>query len=218
MSLHADYLASLERRAADIADDNVLLWPRTPIAGIQAKIEERMGVSDEAVDNPESRPAAILREIARLQERKAIGDKFTVLDVACGDALVLLALKRAYPNASCFGLDLNARRFDAHAEVEAAGVELYRGLIQQLVEEAPPAPFDLVLMLNTYRGWKSADLRSHERTLPRLVDDWLARNARYAIVTATRRQIWRLRLRGAHVRPIGRGEDGTTMVRLTRRS
>jgi hypothetical protein len=217
MTSHADYLASLERRAEAVADNDALLWPRTPIAGIQEKIRERVGVSDNEVTDAASRPASVLREVARLRASGTIGDDFSALDVACGDALVLLALKQAHPASSCFGIDLHAHEFEAHAAVEQAGVALYRGLIQQLVEQDAPAPFDIVLMLNTYRGWESADLRPHEHTLPRRVDDWLARNARFAIVTATRRQIWRLRLRGVSVRRIGPGEDAATMVSLRRR-
>src|SRR5438132_972947 len=134
MRSHADYLASLEQRAGSVAAADAILWPRTPIAGIQDKIVERVGVSDEAVADPRSRSASVLREVARLQAGKLLEPGFSVLDVACGDGLVLLALKQAHPRASCFGVDLNAHEFESHVAVEAAGVELYRGLIQHLVE------------------------------------------------------------------------------------
>ena len=42
MSSHADYLAALERRAEAVPVEDALLWPRTPIAGIQERIRNEV--------------------------------------------------------------------------------------------------------------------------------------------------------------------------------
>lgn len=217
MRSHAEWLAELEATAAVEADEAVLLWPRTPVAGIQERIRERVGASDLDTGDVRSRPSSVVRELERCIAAGSLGPGFSLLDIACGDALVLLAVKRRFPEAACLGIDLLKGVFPSHAEVEREGVRLYRVPIQRLFVETPPAPFDVALMLNTYRGWESADLRPHERELPRLADDWLAREARLAILTATTRQVLRLRLHGRAVRAIGPGEDRSRMVSVTAR-
>jgi hypothetical protein len=93
---------------------------------------------------------------------------------------------------------------------------LFSGYIQQVFETVPPEPFDIVMMLNTYRGWESADLRPHEKELPRQADDWMGTNARFAIVTATASQIDKLWDKGFKVEILGKGEDASWMILATR--
>jgi hypothetical protein len=216
MSSRAEWLAKLEARSAGEASEDLLLWPRTPVAEIQARIRERVGVSDVDVDDPRSRPASVLRELGRRIDGGILTQPFSLLDIACGDALVLRAVKRRFPEAECLGVDLLKGEFSSHQDAEAEGVRLFRVPIQRLFESlGPPAPFDVALMLNTYRGWESADLRPHERALPRLADRWLDGHARVAILTVTARQLVRLRLKGHAVRVIGPGEDRSRMVAVT---
>jgi len=129
-----------------------------------------------------------------------------------GDAIVLWQVKKAFPQAQCYGIDCNIGQFGTHEMVEREGVELFNGFIQHLFVSEPIVPFDLVLMLNTYRGWESADLREHERDLPLLADAWLAKNVRYTIVTATDLQIRTWRQVAFVVARLGKGEDNSTMV------
>jgi len=138
-----------------------------------------------------------------------------VLDICCGDAIVLWQIKRAFPQAICYGVDLNKGRFDTHVKVQRDVVQLYRVFIQHLFRTHPDTPFDLTLMLNTYRGWESADLREHERYLPELANAWFNRNARYTILTVTDPQIVSLRRLGFTVKKIGKGEDNSKMVCLS---
>jgi hypothetical protein len=71
-------------------------------------------------------------------------------------------------------------------------------------------------MLNTYRGWESADLRESEQDLPQKADAWFARNSRFVIITATRDQIARLSCEGWFVETLGKGEDESTMICMSR--
>ena len=213
---HAAWFASLETQFAAADAEGAYLWPRTPIHDIQSKIKQRVGAGDREVDAPNSRPALILRQIAALQGAGVLPAAFSVLDIACGDALVLLQIKHAHPAAACFGADFHAGGIDTHAEVSAAGVGLHRALIQHLFRAPVAPPFDLVLMLNTYRGWESADLKPEDHGLPALADAWLRENARFAILTVTESQTRHFRDIGFNLLRIGPGEDSSVMVCLSR--
>jgi hypothetical protein len=216
-SLHHEYLARVERLCAGLDPRDYYLWPRTPIGGDhQQKIQERVGVSDYLVENPQSRSSRIIHHIARLLSTGCIDNCFTILDIACGDAIILWQIKNKFPRASCFGLDCNRGRFATHARVIESGVEIFQGFIQELFSTNPETPFDLGLMLNTYRGWQSADLREHERDLPKLADDWLGRNVRYSILTATKDQVDRLKDARFIVNDLGTGEDDSRMICISR--
>jgi hypothetical protein len=215
-SPHAAWFASLEKQFAAADAEGAYLWPRTPIHDIQSKIRQRVGAGDREVEVPRSRSAQILRQIAALQGAGLLPEAFRLLDIACGDALVLLQIKKAHPAAACFGADFHAGGIDTHAEVSATGVSLHRALIQHLFRAPITPPFDLVLMLNTYRGWESADLKPEDRDLPLLADAWLRDSARFAILTVTKSQITHFRSIGFQVRRIGPGEDASTMVCISR--
>ena len=215
-SAHAAWFATLEKQFAAADAEGAYLWPRTPIHDIQSKIKQRVGAGDREVDAPRSRPALILRQIAALQGAGLLPAGFSVLDIACGDALVLLQIKNAHPAASCFGADFHAGGIDTHAEVSAAGVGLHRALIQHLFRAPVAPPFDLVLMLNTYRGWESADLKPDDRDLPALADAWLRDNARFAMLTVTESQTKHFQELGFNLQRIGPGEDNSIMVCLSR--
>ncbi len=215
-SPHAAWFAALEKQFAAADAEGAYLWPRTPIHDIQSKIKQRVGAGDREVAAPRSRPALILRQIAALQGAGVLPAAFSVLDIACGDALVLLQIKKTHPSAVCFGADFHAGGIDTHAEVSTAGVGLHRTLIQHLFRAPVAPPFDLVLMLNTYRGWESADLKPEDRDLPALADAWLRDHARFAILTVTESQTKHFRDLGFHLQRIGPGEDHSIMVCLSR--
>ena len=216
MNGHSEYLESLERESRDSDLQQYYLWPRTPINDIQSRIIQRVGVSDYRVDAPRSRPARIIEEIQTLREHNLIGPGFSVLDVACGDGIVLWQIRKIFADACCFGVDCNKGRIDTHEMIQRDGIRLYSVFIQHLFRKHAERPFDVVLMLNTYRGWESADLREHERDLPQQADAWFERNARYVILTATRSQIDRLRNLGFAVQDMGRGEGRSRMICATK--
>ncbi len=213
---HAAWFAALEQQFADADAKGAYLWPRTPIHDIQAKIKQRVGAGDREIAVPRSRPALILRQIVALQGAGLLPAAFSLLDIACGDALVLLQIKHAHPAAACYGADFHAGGIDTHAEVSAAGVGLHRALIQHLFRAPIAPPFDLVLMLNTYRGWEFADLKPEDRDLPARADAWLSANTRFAILTVTESQTKHFRKIGFNLQRIGPGEDNSIMVCLSR--
>lgn len=120
---------------------------------------------------------------------RLIVDEFSILDFPCGDAIVLWQVKTSFPLANCYGIDCNKGAFVTHNMVQQDGVSQYRGFLQQLFVTHPREPFDLVVMLNTYRGSRSAHLREHEANLPELADAWFAGNAKFKVVTTTNTQV-----------------------------
>ena len=211
-SLHREYLLRLEESAKDLKFSDFYLWPRTPIGDeIQEKIVQRIGVSDYELRNTTSRPVRIIRFMRTLIKQGLVPGDFSILDIACGDAIVLWQIKRAFPSASCYGLDCNKGKFPKHEMVQRDGVLLYRGFIQHLFRTQVEPPFDFAMMLNTYRGWESADLREHERDLPSLANAWFEANARYTMLTVTEAQLGSLRALGFNTFNLGRGEDDSKM-------
>ena len=213
----AEYFAQLEAAAATVRMADLYLWPRTPEGGdLQHEILERMGVSDRDATSRCSRPAQILRCLEHLLRHNLLAPDFSVCDVACGDAVVLSRIQKAFPQAHCAGIDCRGGQLATHRAATEAGVQLVTAYIQHLFAADPPIPFDVALMLNTYRDWPAAELRVHEVGVPHLADAWFARNARYAIVTATAAQIRQLTLAGWRLARLGPGEDRSTMVCVTR--
>jgi hypothetical protein len=219
----ASYFAEIEARGEGFEYEALYLWPRTPIGptDLQEVIARRMGgASDYDVSNPRSRSALIIDKLQELLADPASGltDGFRLLDIACGDAVVLWEVKKAFPHAECHGLDCNKGLFATHEGAMQQGVLLHKGYLQHLFVQAPANGhrFDATVMLNTYRGWESADLRESEQDLPEQADTWFARNSRFVIVTATRDQIARLGREGWFVEELGKGEDESTMICMSR--
>jgi len=214
---HTEYLQKLENQASSHAREDFYLWPRTPVkADLQEEIVKRVGVADLYPSVEHSRPARIIRMVNTLLCDRLISDNFSLIDFPCGDAIVLWQLKKAFPLADCYGVDCNKDIYATHSMVKHDGVILYRAFLQHLFRSNPSQPFDLALMLNTYRGWEYAELRDDEKNLPVLADTWLAKNAKFAVVTATETQIHRLRSLGFMTIEMGKGEDDSKMVCISR--
>lgn len=191
------------------------LWPRTAIGNLQAEAWQRVGVSDWIADDPRSRPAQIILALREMVRNRLLPENFSAIDICCGDALVLWQIKRAFPFSDCYGVDINAGRLDTHKMVSDSGVHLYRTTIQRLFQVAEGRPqFDIAIMLNTYRGWQSADLKDDETWIPDAADFWFRRNARFTILTIDDGQRKKLRDNGFWVADIGHGEDNSKMVLL----
>ena len=214
---HKRYLERLEQLAGRGKAEDFYLWPRTPIENIQTKIQERVGVTDYEVGAPISRPAMIIRFVERLSQRGLLPRAFSVLDIACGDGIVLWQIHKAFPESACYGVDCNKGEFPAHSMVERDGVRLYKGYIQHLFKKDSEQPFDIVLMLNTYRDWKAADLRGHEIDLPDLANRWFERNGSYVILTTERQGYEQLKRLGFSIRTLGKGEDRSNLVCASKR-
>lgn len=206
------YLERLQSEAEQNHTRELYLWPRTPISNLQAEAWQRVGVSDWRADNPRSRPARVMRAVDDLLYNRLIPERFTFLDVCCGDALIPWHVKRRWPMAQALGVDLNAGRLKAHFVVQDQGVRLFRIPLQRLFRDGQGALFDVAVMFNTYRGWDSADLSEDERWIVGAADEWFRHHARYTILTATKAQIERLKGEGWWLTELGAGEDDSTMI------
>jgi hypothetical protein len=214
---HIQYLERLEQLAASSNVEDFYLWPRTPIETIQSKIEQRVGATDYQIQTPISRPAMIIRFLERLCRSGMLADDFSVLDIACGDGIVLWQIQKSFPESGCYGVDCNKGKFPAHSMVERDGVRLYKAYIQHLFKSDAQQPFDVILMLNTYRDWKAADLRGHEIDLPELANHWFERNGEYIFLTMEREGHERLTRLGFSLRTLGKGEDRSNLVCVSKR-
>ncbi len=207
------YLQNLEDLARNSELQNLYLWPRTPL-GVdhQDKIIERVGVSDYQVEDPRSRSFLIINQLKKMISTGSLPEDFFLLDVACGDAVILCQIQKEFPRSFCFGIDCLKNKFDTHTSAQEEGIFLYEGYIQHLFANQVDPPFDVVMMLNSYRGWESAELRPSERELPEQADRWFARNAKFTILTATEHQITSLQNKSFSVNLLGKGEDNSHMI------
>jgi len=207
-----EYLARLEREAEQNHTQELYLWPRTPISNLQAEMWQRVGVSDWNADDHRSRPAKVLRAIDDLLYNRLIPERFSFVDICCGDALIPWHVKRRFPMCQALGVDLNKDRLQAHFVVQDQGVRLFRIPIQRLFRDGGDVLFDVAVMFNTYRGWESADLADGERWIVEAADEWFRYRARYTILTVTDAQIERLKGEGWWVTELGPGEDDSKMI------
>lgn len=205
---YQSYLARLEQEARDRATEDVYLWPRTPLGNIQAEIWARTGHSD--WNGNEGRAALINRTLHRMIIEGLLREDFAFLDICCGDGLIPWQVQRRFPFAQCHGVDINKGKLETHGFIQRQGVQLWRIPIQYLFASNAVGRFDVICMLNTYRGWGKADLRPDEADLPGLADEWFKAHARYIIVTTHDKQ--RQMAAGFWVKEIGPGEDDSTLV------
>jgi len=153
-----------------------------------------------------------MQTVDELIYNRLIPERFTLVDICCGDALIPWHVKRRFPMCEAFGVDLNAGRLQTHFIVQDQGVRLFRIPLQRLLRDDRKALFDVALMFNTYRGWEKAGLNRDELWLIDAADDWFRHHARYTILTATLGQKERLREQGWWVTEIGDGENGSVMI------
>ncbi|MHA2046503.1 MAG: hypothetical protein ACW99G_17080 [Candidatus Thorarchaeota archaeon] len=212
MNEQIDYLRQLEQQSEQNHTEELYLWPRTPISNLQAEAWQRVGVSDWRADDPRSRPAQIVKVINNLLYNWLIPESFSIVDICCGDALILWHLKRKYPMSLCCGVDLNAGRQETHPMVSDSGVRLFRVPIQRLFKNSTSVLFDVAIMLNTYRGWEAAQLHDDEKWIVAECQHWLRQHAKFTILTCTDDQWVALRDQGFWVTTIGKGEDDSNMV------
>ena len=149
--------------------------------------------------------------IGKLIQSGKIPYPFVLADICGGDAIVGTKIKEYLPYSEIIVQDYFKGKFSTHAEAVERGVKLYGGWLQHLVEK-DLHKIDIVIMLNTFRGRNSADLRAHEQNLPMKTLQWFEHNAKFFIVTATLPQIEFLKARGLSVEIFGKGEDDSLMI------
>jgi hypothetical protein len=205
-----EWLMWLEAKGADEVDA-LYRWPRTPVGNLQAEIWRRCGASDWNMKHPNSRSGAILRTLQGMDENCLLPQPFTILDLCCGDGVILHLLARVFHRAQCFGADL--LRYPTHQAAERAGVSFYRSPLQEIVASEPPQIVDVCMMLNTFRGWDRADLDSKtEHDLPQRTLAWMKKYCRYVFLTVNREQVEWLKREGWFVWDVGKGEDDSRLV------
>ena len=186
-------------------------WPRTPVGNLQAEIWRRVGASDWNVLHPDCRAWNIMDTLNQLVTNKLLHKRFTVLDICCGDGVVLDQLTNLHASPRCFGVDL--LHYPQHEDAYRNGVAFYRVPLQRLVESEPPGVIDVGIMLNTFRGWDRADLAPEEESdLPARTLHWLKGFCRFAFLTVTMEQVDWLKHDGWFVWDVGKGEDNSRLV------
>jgi len=205
MSSLSSWLVGLEDR------QGAYLWPHTPIANIQAEIWQRCGASDWAMDAPGCRARAIVDTLREMLEQRLLPRPFFVLDLCCGDGVVILQIGRHLLDAECYGADL--LRYPTHRLAETrGGCAFYKAPLQAIVAAPAPVPIDVAVMLNTFRGWDRACLPQADCDLPERTLAWLKHNCRYAFLTVRQEQEEELRAGGWFTIHVGRGEDASRLV------
>ncbi len=187
------------------------LWPRTPVGNLQAEIWRRCGASDLNMDDPCCRPRMIVDELKGMQTNGLLPQPFSVLDLCCGDGLVLVQIGRAFLDANCFGVDV--LHYPTHYTAQVRGqVTVYRVALQQVIASQPPCILDVAIMLNTFRGWDKADLPVEESNLPQRTMAWLRQNCRFVFLTVNDSQVDWLKREGWFLWYVGPGEDDSQMI------
>jgi hypothetical protein len=205
-----EVFSRVEQRCRAANAQDYLLWPNTDTRDMQAWILEHLGVTDD-INASGSRPRHIESGIQGLLDRGQITAGFSIVDICCGDALILEQIKAKHDACVAIGFDINANRIPTHDRVRTAGVHLYFGYIQELFKQDIEVEIDIGMMLNTYRAWDRARLRTGERDLPDLANRWLRKNCRHLVLTATDSQIASFE----RVEIIGSGEQDSKLVLVT---
>ena len=190
-----EFLEKLESDSSNINLEDKILWKNTPIdtQKIQEDIEKYYtGVSDFNREDSRSRPFGVLKAIKELVDSGKIPNNFTLLDIACGDAIIIDFIKINYTEATIVGLDPNKNKFDYHKIAQENGVILINSYIQNLIEEDLPQKIDVITMFNTCRAWAHSQKREEEHSLPSLCDEWIFRNCNFALLTMNSQQIQNL--------------------------
>lgn len=213
-SILEQYLQNIENMANTVKMEDMYLWPHTPVGkSDQSIICNRCGASDYDFTNKNSRPYKIINSIKNLVGSFSGG----VIDITCADALIISRIKLAYPEINVYGVDCAKEEFNYTQDVLDSGVKLYKGYIQHLFKTKPETNFDVAIMLNTYRGWHSAQFKDCDKDLPKIADEWLLDNSRFCIVTAMKNQIKALLKKGANVKIIGKGESDSIMIMFSKK-
>jgi len=202
-----EYFKSVENQCRGLNENDFILWPTTDInEKIQKWIKERYGYEDD-INVVGSRPYVISKIIGETYK----DDHFTILDICCGDAVILTQLKQRFPASLAIGFDINKGKFEQHQEAEKIGVKLYYGVVQKLFERNLPEKVDIVIMLNTFRSWHTAKLREHEKNLPEVSQKWLVDNSKHLILTVNDDQLKYFRSI-SNITILGKGEEKSHFI------
>lgn len=213
------YLESIRESGKNSKLEDLYLWHGTPKTDtLQDQIKNSVGARDDDINNPKSRTYRIQREIKQLLVN--MGGQIRIVDICCGDSIVLLELKKSIPEIDGYGIDCNIDKFSTHDTCREAGIHLIKGYLQHVMNpdiarQLGDEKFEFVLMLNTYRGWEYANLREEEKMLPQWADEFFFMHVKYSFITASAHQIIALMKKGFDVKILGRGEGSAILIVLT---
>lgn len=187
-----------------------LLWPNTPIATkeIQEKIKLRYGVED-SIEYQNSRPNIIIRKINSLISQNKLNDNFEILDICCGDGIILSEINNQFNNSKCYGFDINKNKFESHFYLK--NVNFFYGFIQELINFDFEKKLEITIMLNTYRNWYAAQVSKKFPNLETDCTNWLIKNSKFIFLTVNNKQLEFFK-NNFRVEILGLGEEDSTFI------
>lgn len=181
-------------------------WTDTKLSDIQSNIKYRQGVCDYQIYSRRCRTTIILEYIEKLISEGKINHYFTLIDLFCGDAIIIRLLKEHFDRAVIIGVDIN--KIDGHQEAIEYGVEIKYQYVHDYIKDRKE-PVDIVLMMNTYRNIKASGMTKQEFSK---INKWLLKYAAHPIVTTS--NIKKAKKDGFNPLVIGKGEGSSDMVDL----
>lgn len=181
------------------------LWKDTP-HDIQENIKKKQGAYDFEVRNSNCRTTIIKKYIRKLIADKKIEKNFTLVDLFCGDAIIITLLKKAFKTADITGIDI--KEFNEHDTAIEIGVKIRYKYVQKYIKNRRDQ-IDIILMLNTYRNFNTSGMS--ERDFHK-INKWILKVAKHAIVTTS--SIKHAKRYGFKPLIIGHGEASSDMVDL----
>ena len=125
-------------------------------------------------------------KINELLDSGLIEDDFTIIDLMCGDGLHLRDIKNAYPECNAFGVDVFKDEWLSYDDVIASGVRLFRIPIQKIYVTEFDGQIDIVMMLNSYRAYKTPSYTTFDTTENhnesiniKMLDHWIETNVQH---------------------------------------
>jgi len=181
-------------------------WTDTKLSDIQSNIKHRQGVRDFQTSYSHCRTTIIRDYIEKLISQGKIKPSFTLIDLFCGDAIIIRLLKEHFKRATVIGVDINEIR--GHEGAIGAGVEIKYQYVHDYIKDRKE-PVDIVLMMNTYRNIKASGMTKQEFGK---INKWLFKYVAHPIVTTS--DIKKAKKYGFNPLIIGKGEGSSKMVDL----
>jgi hypothetical protein len=183
-----------------------ILWKDTDISSIQQFIKKKQGAADNEIRKKNCRTRIIRTYLKSLVDKEKITCNFRLVDLFCGDAIIITYLKKYFKTAEIIGVDIN--RFDTHEEAKKSGVEIKYKYVQKYIKTRREK-IDVLLMLNTYRNYSLSGMTKREFDK---INKWMLKTCRHAIITA--KNIKRIKKYGFKPLIIGKGEGNSMMIDL----
>lgn len=183
-------------------------WTDTPLNDIQSNIKRKQGAYDYEVYNKNCRTTIIRDYIKELIFEGKIEKNFTLVDLFCGDAIIIRLLKQRFKLADITGVDIH--KFKEHEAAIDVGVKFKYEYVQEYIKDCRDK-IDIVLMMNTYRNFKTSNMTERDF---RKINKWILKVANHAIVTVNISDIKKVKRRGFKPLKIGKGEASSDMVDL----